>query len=104
MRINRRALAARSFGMVNGGTTPRNATLWRGSNECSKLANVRSIASFWLRANHFRFITMSRHFRADATSNLGQLRTWAPVFCISKIPTSLELATAQNEPPEVSLR
>jgi hypothetical protein len=33
-----------------------------------------------------------------------QLRTWAPVFCISKIPTSLELATAQNEPPEVSLR
>jgi hypothetical protein len=29
MRINRRALAARSFGMVNGGATPRNATLWR---------------------------------------------------------------------------
>ena len=29
MRINRRALAARSFDMVNGGTTPRNATVWR---------------------------------------------------------------------------
>jgi hypothetical protein len=101
--------------------SPREASVWLmaalrratrpfggrcGSNECSKLADGRvgSIASFWLRANHFRFITMSRHFRADATSNLGQLRTWAPVFCISKIPTSLELATAQNEPPEVSLR
>jgi hypothetical protein len=27
--FNRRVLAARSFGMVNGGTTPRNATLRR---------------------------------------------------------------------------
>jgi hypothetical protein len=74
MRINRRALAARSFGMVNGGTAPRNATLGGrcGSNECSKLADVRvgSFASVWPRTRR-KIRTLSKLQRKLLRSPLG---------------------------------